>query len=75
MSRCAAEQCAFWTGEGCICGVMGLDETPDPAAWGHRDFDLCECPKHVVPNGQCGRMKEDPRTHDLCTQCLFMCSP
>lgn len=26
MSRCEAELCPVWTGEGCICEALGLDE-------------------------------------------------
>ena len=30
--RCNAEMCPFWTGMGCACDVMGLeeDERPEP---------------------------------------------
>lgn len=47
MSRCLAELCGNWTGDGCICQVLGLepvDLSPATPADGCQcDFEDCIC--------------------------------
>jgi len=53
MSRCAAEKCRNWTGDGCICAVLCIDPDvarDDPCAFcdhdvqEHRGDGCIECP-------------------------------
>jgi hypothetical protein len=53
VSRCDAELCDHWTGQGCACEVLGIDRDaklidPDCKAGKYRSCvgGLCECACH-----------------------------